>query len=59
MVVITEVVIFGAIAGFGNLTRLVAAHTANAPLAVALAAFGMLMALVALGIQRHAGQARR
>jgi hypothetical protein len=59
MVVIAVGGVFGSAIGFNKLTDTVSAHVANPPMTVALGAFGAVMALVALGIQRHAGLARR
>lgn len=51
-------VVFGAIIGFNKLAQVASNHVANAPLTVAIGAFGTVMAVTALGVQRLASQAR-
>lgn len=58
MVVIAVAGVFGSAIGFNKLTDVVSGHVSNAPLAVALGAFGAVAGLIALAIQRHARQAR-
>jgi ribosomal protein L21E len=58
MVVISVIGVFGSAIGFNKLTEIATTRVANAPMVVALGAFGAVMALVALAIQRHARQAR-
>jgi ribosomal protein L21E len=58
MVAIAVVLVFGSAIGFNKVTEFASTRAANAPLTVALGAFGAVMALVALAIQRHARQAR-
>lgn len=57
-VAVSAALIFGSIIGFNKLTQLASNHVANAPLTVVISAFGTIIALVALGIQRQARQAR-
>lgn len=59
MVAIAVAGVFGSAIGFNKLTEAVSTRVANAPLTVALGAFGAVTALIALAIQRHARQARR
>lgn len=58
MVVISVVGVFGSAIGFNRLSEFASTRVANAPLTVALGAFGAVAALIALAIQRHARQAR-
>jgi hypothetical protein len=50
---------FGAIIGFGQLTRFASRHIVNAPLAIGVATFATVMVLAALGMHRRAAHARR
>lgn len=59
MVAIAVALVFGSAIGFHKLTDFVSSMpVANAPMTVALGAFGAVAALIALAIQRHARQAR-
>lgn len=59
MVAIAVALVFGSAIGFNKLTEFVSTlPVANAPMTVALGAFGAVAALIALAIQRHARQAR-
>lgn len=58
IIVAYPVIVFGAIIGFNRLSQVAAGHVANAPLTVTIGVFGAAMALVALWVQRLAGQAR-
>lgn len=59
MVAIAFALVFGSAIGFHKLTDFVSSMpVANAPMTVALGAFGAVAALIALAIQRHARQAR-
>lgn len=59
MVAISVALVFGSAIGFNKLTEFVSSMpVANAPMTVALGAFGAVAALIALAIQRHARQAR-
>lgn len=59
MAAIAVVGVFGSAIGFHGLTEFASGRVANAPLTVALAAFGAVMLLFAFAIQRHAARARR
>ncbi len=59
MVVIAVVLVFGGAIGFNKLTELASTRITNAPVAVALGAFGAVIALFAVGLHRHAAQARK
>ncbi len=59
MVAIAVAGVFGSAIGFHKLTDVVSAtRIANAPMTVALGAFGAVAALIALAIRHHAHQAR-
>lgn len=58
MVVISVAGVFGSAIGFNKLTEFVSTRVSNAPMTVALGAFGTVAALIALAIQRHARLAR-
>ena len=59
MVAIAVVGVFGSAIGFNKLTAFASAHVANAPMTVALFAFGAVAGLIGFAIQRHANEARR
>ncbi len=59
IVAVAVVGVFGSAIGLHGLTQLASGHVANAPLTVALVAFGAAMMLIAFAIQRHAARARR
>lgn len=58
LVTISVALVFGAAIGFNKLTEFAAAHVANAPMVVALIAFGAVVVWIGVAVRRHASAAK-